>query len=305
MELIDFTHCEKRKKGYQGANGNKISVIYNGELYMLKFPGLAKMNPNLSYANGCFSEYIGCHIFQSVGIQAQETLIGTFTQNGTQKIVVACKDFTTPGIVLQDFASLKNQIIDSQGNGYGTELADIEQTFNEQTSIDPFILEDYFWDMFIIDALIGNWDRHNGNWGFLYNTSTDEIEFAPIYDCGSSLYPQADEKIMEATLNIQREMDYRIYEVPQSAINKNGKRVNYYDFISSGENEKCTEALKRMLPKIDLDKVREIIESTPSITDLQKEFYYTVIRTRKEKILDEGLELSLDKKNNVIRRNRR
>ena len=30
-------------------------------------------------------------------------------------------------------------------------------------------------DMFIVDALIGNWDRHNGNWGFLCNTTTDEL----------------------------------------------------------------------------------------------------------------------------------
>lgn len=27
-----------------------------------------------------------------------------------------------------------------------------------------------FWNMFIIDALIGNTDRHNGNWGLLVNT---------------------------------------------------------------------------------------------------------------------------------------
>ena len=50
--------------------------------------------------------------------------------------------------------------------------------------------------MFIVDALIGNWDRHNGNWGFLYNTVTDEIALAPGYDCGSCLFPQADEKII-------------------------------------------------------------------------------------------------------------
>ncbi len=44
-----------------------------------------------------------------------------------------------------------------------------------------------FWDMFIIDALIGNTDRHNGNWGFLVNTEMNEIKFSPIYDCGSCL----------------------------------------------------------------------------------------------------------------------
>ena len=35
---IDFTDCHPDPyKGYRGANGNKISVIYNDERYMLKF----------------------------------------------------------------------------------------------------------------------------------------------------------------------------------------------------------------------------------------------------------------------------
>lgn len=61
--------------------------------------------------------------------------------------------------------------------------------------------------MFIVDALIGNWDRHNGNWGFLYNNDTDEITLAPVYDCGSCLFPQADEEIMRKTLEDQSERD--------------------------------------------------------------------------------------------------
>ena len=71
---------------------------------------------------------------------------------------------------------LKNRIIDSERNGYGTELADILSTIDEQTAMDSETLKTRFWDMFIVDALIGNWDRHNGNWGFLYNNATDEVD---------------------------------------------------------------------------------------------------------------------------------
>lgn len=53
---------------------------------------------------------------------------------GNEKIIIACGDFTKPGIVLQDFASLKNQIIDSERSGYGTELSDIIHTVTEHTS---------------------------------------------------------------------------------------------------------------------------------------------------------------------------
>ena len=60
--------------------------------------------------------------------------------------------------------------------------------------------------MFIVDALIGNWDRHNGNWGFLYDAHTDRMTLAPSFDCGSSLYPQADEEIMQAVLTDKRNL---------------------------------------------------------------------------------------------------
>ena len=34
--MIDFTNLPMRKKAYGGANGNKLSVIYNDELYSKK-----------------------------------------------------------------------------------------------------------------------------------------------------------------------------------------------------------------------------------------------------------------------------
>lgn len=284
--MIDFTNYPTRNKTYAGANGSKISVLYNNDIYMLKFPGIPGVNKNLSYANGCISEYIGCHIFESIGIPVQKTMLGTYTKNGKEKIVVACKDFTTGGLVLQDFASLKNTIIDSENNGYGTELNDIIRTIEEQTAIDSKKLSDWFWDMFIVDALIGNWDRHNGNWGFLYNIQTDEIELAPIYDCGSCLYPQADEQIMQRTLDEPAEREVRIFERPLSGIKIDGQKIQYFKFISSLNNKDCNKALKRIIHRINMDDIYKIVEDTPFISDLQKEFYKTMLRERKERILD-------------------
>lgn len=289
MTAIDFTELKKKNKAYAGANGNKISVIYEGEQYMLKFPAQAKRNPDMSYSNSCFSEYLGCQIYESIGIPVQKTLLGTYTVRGKKKIVVACRDFTEPGVTLQDFASLKNQMINSERNGYGTELSDILYTFEEQTAVDSAELLKRFWDMFIVDALIGNWDRHNGNWGFLYNTVTDEMTLAPVYDCGSSLYPQADEAIMEAVLTDENERNFRIFDIPTSAITMNGKKIKYFDYISSLQNEDCNRALKRIVPRIDMDKIKEIINATPFMSDLQKRFYLTMLTERKARILDFAL----------------
>lgn len=285
--MIDFTNMPKKNKSYAGANGSKISVIYNEEQYMLKFPSQAAKNREMSYSNSCISEYLGCKIFEIVGIPVQETMLGIYiTKKGGKKVVVACKDFTSPGVVLQDFASLKNQIIDSERNGYGTDLEDITSVFMEQTAIDSVELSNRFWDMFIIDALIGNWDRHNGNWGFLYDTRTDDLVLAPVFDCGSSLYPQADDEMIEKVLESRQEIHHRIYNIPVSAIQYKGKKINYYEFISSLENEECNRALNRLLPRIDMKKIGELIEETPVISDLQKTFYKTMLSERKERILD-------------------
>ena len=287
--MIDFTNAVQKNKTYAGANGGKISVLYNGEQYMLKFPPFPTINKEMSYTNSCISEYIGCKVFESVGIPVQDTVIGTYTSKGKEKVVVACKDFTSQGITLQDFASLKNRIIDSEGNGYGTELADILSTIDEQTAMDSETLKTRFWDMFIVDALIGNWDRHNGNWGFLYNNATDEVTLAPVFDCGSSLYPQADEDLMKKILSDKNELNHRIFDIPLSAVTYNGKKINYFKFLSEGKFPDCNKALKRIASRIDMKKIYEIIDNTPTITELQKEFYKTMLTSRKERIIDFSL----------------
>ena len=287
--MIDFTNAVQKNKTYAGANGGKISVLYNGEQYMLKFPPFPTINKEMSYTNSCISEYIGCKVFESVGIPVQETVIGTYTSKGKEKVVVACKDFTSQGITLQDFASLKNRIIDSERNGYGTELADILSTIDEQTAMDSETLKTRFWNMLIVDALIGNWDRHNGNWGFLYNNATDEVTLAPVFDCGSSLYPQADEDLVKKILSDKNELNHRIFDIPLSAVTYNGKKINYFKFLSEGEFPDCNKALKRIASRIDIKKIYEIIDNTPTITGLQKEFYKTMLTARKERIIDFSL----------------
>ena len=288
--MIDFTALPTRKKTYAGANGNKIAVMYHDALYMLKFPGAARHNQDMSYANGCISEYLGSHIFALAGIPSQETLLGTYQIKGKEKIVVACKDFTGAGLVLQDFTSLKNSVLDSGSNGTGTELGDILDAIERQTVFDSNALTRRFWDMFIVDALIGNWDRHNGNWGFLYNTLTDEVTLAPVFDCGSCLFPQADEAIMRAVLDDPAERQLRIFDRPLSAIRENGQKINYQAFISSLKNPDCNAALKRIENRLTLSTIMDLVNETPYIGDLQKEFYRTMLVERKEKILDYSLQ---------------
>lgn len=287
--MINFTNFPIRKKAYGGANGNKLSIVYNDDLYMIKLPMHAIKNPNLSYTNSCISEYLGCRIFNMLGVKAQETLLGVYEFHGKVRNVVACKDFTSINTIFIDFASVKNQIIDSASNGYGTELADILDTIEKQNAVDHKELKEHFWDMFVIDAFIGNWDRHNGNWGFLYNQENDEMKIAPIFDCGSSLFPQIDDELIKKVMSSKTEMDARVFDMPTSAILVKGKRGNYFRMITSLEYSDCNEAIKRIVPKINLKQINSLIDEVEQASDLQKLFLKKILKLRKENILDYAL----------------
>lgn len=285
--MIDFTSCRVIPgRAYSGANGSKIAVEYDGAIYMLKFPPSAEGRPTeLSYTNSCISEHIACSIFNMLGIRAQDTMLGTFTVRGREKLVCACRDFTADGKRLLDFCSIKNTILDSDSNGSGTELSDVMDTIDKQRYISPTILREHFWNMFIADALLGNFDRHNGNWGFLYDDTKNVAEIAPVYDCGSCLLPQADERIMQKVLSDEDELNARVFHFPTSAIKQKGRKINYYDFLIRAEDADCNAALRRIVPRIDMAQIEGFIDQVPAIPELQKEFYKRYIGARYERML--------------------
>jgi hypothetical protein len=57
------------------------------------------------------------------------------------------------------------------------------------------------------------------------------------------------------------------------------------------QNGDCNAALKRIVPRMDMKKIAELVNTTPYIGDLQKTFYLTMLTERKEKILDKSLQL--------------
>ena len=160
---------------YGGTAGRKIGISYEGKDYILKFPGNLKAqnmkNIQLSYSNSPVCEYIGSKIYEILGIPVHETILGT--RNG--KIVVACGDFLRDGEKLYEFDKIKvtyePPFLDSNGNetnGTGLDLYEVMMTIQEH----PFLKDilgviQRFWDMFVVDALIGNPDRNNTNWGIV------------------------------------------------------------------------------------------------------------------------------------------
>lgn len=129
MQIIDFNSYEQNSKMYGGTAGRKMGICYEGENYLLKFPGNLKeqqmKNIHLSYSNSPVCEYIGSQIYALLGFEVHNTILGI--RNG--KVVVACKDFLQTGDVLYEFDKIKvtfePHFLDSSGNetnGVGVDL---------------------------------------------------------------------------------------------------------------------------------------------------------------------------------------
>ena len=281
---VDFTSYPRvSTRAYNGANGKKVAILFQGEPWILKFPPNVTSRPNeQSYSNSCFSEHLGSSIYRLLGVPCQETMLGTYV-NGKTKIVCACKDFTRPGVRLYDFCSIKNTVIDSETGGTGTELSDILDTIEHQAFVDPVIVYERFWQMFVVDALIGNFDRHNGNWGFLVDESTQTSSLAPVFDCGSCLLPQADDHIMRLCLANEDEMNARIYTFPASMIKRDDRKINYYDFLHAADMPQgLRSAVDELRGRILALDFNTLVNDTPFLSPLQRQFYLQYLTRRRQ-----------------------
>jgi len=49
-------------------------------------------------------------------------------------------------------------------------------------------------------------------------------------------------------------------------------------------------ALQRVFARIDMEKIRTLIDETPTLLSVQKEFYNVIVSERKAKIIDYSME---------------
>lgn len=101
---------------------------------------------------------------------------------------------------------------------------------------------------------------------------------------------QADENMIGVILADKNEINHRVFDSPLSVISYDGKKINYFKFLSECKFDDCNNALKRIASRINLNQINKIIENTPAITEKQKAFYKTIVKERKEQIIDFSLE---------------
>ena len=276
MEFFDFTNCKLSKKFYGGSE-KKIGIVFGDSLFMLKFQ---KKTP-FGLRNNIISEYLGSHIYQMLGFTCHDTFLGIYKGEN----VVACKDFMTNGYQFVPFNDVGESTIEEDKDEYQytyDDIVELLQANKKLTNVEETVSS--FFEMYIVDALIGNFDRHGANWGFL--KKDNQYSLAPVFDNGSCLFPNLnDEDEMLKIINDEEQIDLRVYKFPTSQIKLNNNKSSYFEVISSLQFEEINKALIKIYPMINLEKIFNLIDDVSAISDIHKTFYKTMIKNRYEKII--------------------
>ena len=274
--MLDFTNSIEEFNSYKGSEKKK-TLIKNNKRYLVKFPDpIREKNKKISYINNAYSEYVGSNIFRICGFDVQNTILGIYEYNGKEKIVCACEDFTDDKHILYEFESIA--LSSNPDKKIETEISDIMDVIEENNKlINTEDTKNKFWDMFIIDSLIGNTDRHNGNWGFILDKENNNISFSPIYDCGSSLNPMLeDDELKELTDSEIKNLAINCH----SCLKVDGKRINYINYLKDMNNRDCNDAILRCFNKIKIDEIDNFIDDIGVISDVRRDFYKNIINIR-------------------------
>lgn len=295
--IYSFDNCEGNDKCYGGNAGAKKGIIFNGENWFIKLPQSTRGNRTreVSYTSSPLSEYIGSNIYKLLGFPVHDTRLGVYAG----KVVVACKDFLRDGEILVEFNKVKNayfpgieDILGSGSSGSGTDLEELRVIFeNNDIFKKNRCAVDRFWDMFVVDALIGNKDRNNGNWGFI--KSRGSLSLAPVYDNGNSFANKAGDIKISKLLSDKGKMRNSALVTGVCIFSVNGRPVNPYKYISDADNDSdLAKAILRVVPKINIksllafiDSIPEVYYDTTIISEVRREYYKNLLLLRYEECL--------------------
>lgn len=270
---------------YAGSEKKKTVLMDDGNKYLLKFPDpIREKGKDLSYINNAISEYISCSIYNIIGISAQKTILGEYIdEKGKQKIACACQDVRKNGEMMYEINKLELSSIDNT-HARTLSFSYMDEVFNKMDdTISKELLSDFYYKMFIVDAFIGNTDRHNGNWALLQ--SSDDIRISPVYDCGSSLAPLVDESVVSSDAGVKCAMN-----TSSVLVDDKGKRIKYCEFFKNELSPRVQKALLQVVPNINLDEVDKLVFNTEYISKNRQDFYFSFLHTTYEKILIPAIE---------------
>lgn len=298
--IVDLSSAETSEKNgeYGGLSCIKEGIIYKGSNWLVKYPRNAlylSRHNEMSYTSEPLSEYLGSHIYEMLGYTVHETILGY----RRDKLVVACKDFLQNGEHLLEFRTIKNsvsqemhesaeQYMNAETNGHVVELDVVRFHLKHN----PILLQvdgvkERFYDMIVIDALINNNDRNNGNWGLIRKAGVPD-RFAPVYDNGGSFNGKTPDSRLEAMLRSNDKMIENALNCI-SAFGKNGKNYFIKDLLTFEDVQLSVIMLHNRIQEC-LPRIYRFIDGLPdcACSEVRKEFYKKSVELRFNLIIDKA-----------------
>ena len=300
MTMHDFDHATTRPTPKDG-QAKKYDMLYDGRVYLLK--QTLRITPrknhpsDTSYRDTPTSEWLGCHVFEHFGIPVQETILGTF--NG--KTAVGCLDFIAnenENLELVPFQALVHDKAGRNSNKRSIEYDTLFETFDTNPALrdikEPALRR--FWQTVIVDAVIGNCNRHPGNWGYLRDKTarfdSPMIGLAPVYDCGSTFAPFMSEDAMEYYLEQPNALKERVAKTPYSNVSIANNPLSYSDLMTHPDSALGRSVLIEMADDIRNLDITAIAKQADVFSDTQIHFFDAMVKTSVEINLQPAYDLA-------------
>lgn len=221
--IIDFTGWEEVTLPVSGIRKKKWLRNNNtGEIGLFKFP-------KTEYTGDFWAEKLAHEIGTLIGIETAKTELGRYDGNlGSFSYYVLLDEgeyllegHTIIGDIL-DF-NTSSEIYEQIGRKYNIQLL-------EEVLADKFQL---FLKVIVFDCLIGNTDRHHGNWAFISDDSGTWLRLSPLYDNGSSLCYLERSNRITLMMKDKTMLEAALFTKSKSQIGLGDKRpANHFGMLS-------------------------------------------------------------------------
>lgn len=161
-------------------------LLIPGRRYLLK-------RSQKRYPDQFLGEIVAYRIGKILGFDTPPTFIGIDRRNGVVGALVQWfyEDTSEHFVPAGDFLQVINPAFDRRlgeaHNVVDNALLMRALSLLKQDQFRGVDWRNWWMDALAFDALIGNTDRHQENWGFIYSPSLEKLRFAPLFDNGTSL----------------------------------------------------------------------------------------------------------------------
>lgn len=276
----------------------KVLVDVGGDKAILKYP---PFNYNTSEIS---SEKIAYELAKELGFECARAELAQ-GEDGTMGILNFL--FTSPPKVTHTDAGAYLKTVDSSRSSFYT-LSNIKSVLDD---LGDNLFCDFVRTM-VFDALIGEQDRHEDNWGILSGNGNGVLRISPLYDNGCSLVRDfADEnKIAEYESGRKNFEDYinrsktLLYKELEYLVEGESMRYGHFELIDRliKSHSELVEDVLSNITSLNDERIKSIVNRIPMqlLTECHKTYIIKYIVTRKQKLTEKYIKLQARRINEEI-----